>query len=755
MKTGKRVPERLQKAIIMSFFLTLAASSAECTNGKDNSKKKVSSADVAKIESIPPRKLNGLGKEKSPYLLQHADNPVNWLPWGEEAFARAKKEDKPVFLSIGYSTCHWCHVMAHESFEDEKVAAQLNDSFISIKVDREERPDIDHIYMTVCQLMTGSGGWPLTIVMTPDKKPFYAATYIPRESRFGRVGMLSLLPAITSKWEFERKELLGSSDRVLSALKKASGTSSGETPGEEALHLGFNQLARRFDHENAGFGRGNKFPTPHQIVFLLRYWKRTGNEGALEMATRTLGAMRRGGIYDHVGYGFHRYSTDSKWLVPHFEKMLYDQALLLWAYVEAFQATKKPLYKKTAREIAEYVLRDMTSSDGAFFSAEDADSEGEEGRFYLWTAAEIEQLLDEETSALFIARFGVEQKGNFRDEGSKKHPGRNILHENVSLDETSARFGLSVDEVEVRLDRARKTLLDARGKRVRPLLDDKVLTDWNGLMIGAMAMAGRALDEPKYIEAAQKAVSFIQNKLRLDNGRLLHRFRDGESGLPAHLDDYAFYTFGLIELYEATFEVRHMKEAIRLAGVMNDLFADKKGGGFFLSASDSETILVRPKELYDGAIPSGASLAFYNLARLSRITGESRFEEEAASIASAFGGDVGEAASSHTSFLAALDFAIGPSVEIVIAGEKESPDTKEMIKSLKSVYAPNKVVLFRSTKNASKLASIAPFTAGQSMLNGRATAYVCVKQSCSFPTGDIEKMLSHLTKKLDPGEIEK
>ena len=370
--------------------------------------------------------INRLASEKSPYLLQHATNPVDWFPWGDEAFEKARKEDKPIFLSIGYSTCHWCHVMEHESFEDDQVAALLNKSFVSIKVDREERPDIDHIYMTVCQLLTGSGGWPLTIIMTPDKEPFFAATYIPKTAHFSRPGMLSLIPAVADAWKNKRAQLLESSSKIVKALEDLSKVSSSDEPGEKALHLGFSQLAERFDHDFGGFGKGMKFPTPHQLVFLLRYWNKTGQEGALEMAEKTLTAMRKGGIFDHVGFGFHRYSTDRHWLVPHFEKMLYDQALLLYAYTEAFQATKNPFYKKTALQIGEYVLRDMTSPEGGFYSAEDADSEGEEGKFYFFTASKIRDLLDKKTADLALLWFGVQSAGNFEDEASGRLTGQNF-----------------------------------------------------------------------------------------------------------------------------------------------------------------------------------------------------------------------------------------------------------------------------------------------------------------------------------------
>ncbi len=720
-----------------------------CATGQEERELETSVQSLKAGGSLADRTSNRLGGEKSPYLLQHAANPVNWFPWGEEAFEKAKREEKPIFLSIGYSTCHWCHVMERESFEDEEVAALLNKFFISIKVDREERPDIDHIYMTVCQLMTGSGGWPLTIIMTPDKKPFFAATYIPKESRFGRKGMLSLAPMIAEAWRSRRNELIDSAGRIFSALEDASRKPEGDEPGEEALHLGFNELARRFDHVNAGFGRGMKFPTPHQLIFLLRFWHRTGSEGALEMVEKTLQAMRRGGIYDHVGFGFHRYSTDPEWLVPHFEKMLYDQALLLWAYAEAFEATKNPLYEKTAREIAEYVLRDMTSPNGAFYSAEDADSEGVEGKFYVWTASQIRATLDEDSAALVASRFGITEDGNFQEEGTGIRSGRNILHEKQSLDEVARNTGLPVSEIESRLETARLSLLKARGRRLRPLLDDKVLTDWNGLMIGALSIAGRVLDEPKFIDAAMKAADFIHLNVVDSDGRLLHRFRDGEAGLSAHLDDYAFLVFGLIELYEATFETHRLSEAIRLTSNMIDSFSDSEGGGFFLSAQNNEELLIRPKDNYDGAIPSGNSVAFYNLTRLSRITGDSKTEALGAVAARSFSHEVANQASAHSLFLTALDFALGPSVEIVVSGRPGADDTGTLLEAIRKTYAPNKVVLLRPEGDVKGISALAPYVADQVMRNGKAAAYVCVKQSCSFPTTNAETMLSHVRKRLE------
>ncbi|HKQ19237.1 MAG TPA: thioredoxin domain-containing protein, partial [Candidatus Eisenbacteria bacterium] len=446
---------------------------------------------------VAPSKPNRLAGQKSPYLLQHALNPVDWHPWGDEAFQKAAAEDKPIFLSIGYSTCHWCHVMERESFENASIASYLNEHFIAVKVDREERPDVDHIYMTVCQALTGSGGWPLTVVLTPDRRPFFAGTYFPPETRFGRPGLLELLHQLVSAWEDQRGRVDESAAKIVEAIQPEFAGLPGERPGEEILTTAFEHLLQRFDEEHAGFGAAPKFPTPHQLTFLLRYWKRTGDGRALEMVNRTLRAMRRGGLYDQVGFGFHRYSTDREWLVPHFEKMLYDQALLLFAYAEAYQATRDPLFGSVAREIATYVHRDLTSPEGAFLSAEDADSEGEEGKFYVWTEAEIREVLGDEDAALFGRVFGVEAKGNWIDHAIGRMPGTNILHLWADPAALEREFGEEPAALGRRLEEARLKLFEVRGRRPRPYKDDKVLTAWNGLMIAALARASAALEEPR------------------------------------------------------------------------------------------------------------------------------------------------------------------------------------------------------------------------------------------------------------------
>jgi len=688
---------------------------------------------------------NRLINETSPYLRQHAHNPVDWYPWDPEAFKKAQRENKPIFLSIGYSTCHWCHVMAHESFEHPEVARLMNEVFVSIKVDREERPDIDNVYMSSCQMMTGGGGWPLSIIMTPDKKPFFAATYIPREGRFGLIGMMELIPRIRELWTTQQGEALTLSHRIATALQQTSQNTPGEELGEPILELTYEQLVQRLDEQNAGFGSAPKFPTPHNLLFLLRYWKRNGNARALEMVEKTLQAMQYGGIYDHVGFGFHRYSTDSQWLVPHFEKMLYDQAMLAMAYTESYQATGKEDYGKTAREIFTYVLRDMRAPEGGFYSAEDADSEGKEGKFYLWTQEEVRQALGNEDANFVAQVFNIEEDGNFTKEATGKKSGTNILHLRKPLEEIASDLNLSPHDLQARLKLARKKLFVYREKRIHPMKDDKILTDWNGLMIAALAKGAQAFDEAQYAEAARHAADFILGNMRKTNGRLLHRYRAGQAGIEANLDDYAFFVWGLIELYEAVFDLRYLRIALELTNDMLKHFWDEDGDGFYLTPDDGESLFVRNKEIYDGAIPSGNSVAMLNLLRLGRITANSDLEEKAAKIGRAFSGKVKQLPSAHTQLMVALDFAIGPCYEVVIAGNTEAGDTKAMVNALRTRFLPNKVMLLNPSEQKSpEIVKLAEFTRNQSRVGNKATAYVCLNYTCKLPTTDINKMLEFL-----------
>ncbi len=680
---------------------------------------------------------NRLALEKSPYLLQHAHNPVDWYPWGDEAFAEAKRRDVPVMLSVGYATCHWCHVMEKECFEDQEVAALMNDSFVCIKVDREERPDIDQIYMTVAQMMTGRGGWPLNVLLTPDKRPFFVGTYIPKESRQGRLGMLDLVPRIYHSWRTKRQDLENNAEQITQALRQGA-TSAGEKElGQEALALCYEQMAGRFERTYGGFGGAPKFPTPHNLLFLLRWWSRSREAEPPEMVEKTLQQMRLGGLFDQVGYGFHRYSTDSRWLLPHFEKMLYDQAMLMMAYAEAHQATGKAEYASVAREIGTYVLRDLTSPEGGFYSAEDADSEGEEGKFYVWNEKELREILPEGEADWVMGVFGAEAEGNFHDEATHEKAGVNILHLRKPLTEEEAR----------RWEPLRQSLFAVRERRIRPLLDDKVLTDWNGLMIAAFAKAARALGDPGFTQAARSAEAFVMDRLRRPDGRLWHRWRGGDAGLEAHIDDYAFMAWGLLELYEATFDTDYLSKALELQDMQDRHFWDDAAGGYWFTADDAEALLTRPKEVYDGAVPSGNSVAMLNLLRLARITGDPEREKRAAGVNRAFHNQVHQAVSAFSMMLCAVDFAVGPSCEVVIAGKPGASDTQELMESLFSVYQPRKVVLLRATdREDSDLGKVAPFAARMGEQDGKAAAYVCRDQACEQPTSDPASMRELLDK---------
>ena len=698
----------------------------------------LSQRELKKLAPSGGDEYNRLVFEKSPYLLQHAKNPVDWYPWGNAAFEKASQEDKSIFLSIGYSTCHWCHVMEHESFEDPAVAKLMNQVFVSIKVDREERPDIDNIYMTVCQMMTGGGGWPLTIIMTPDKKPFFAGTYIPKDDRYGRMGMMTLIPKIREIWRAGRQQVLNTAQEIVAELQNLKISSPGDELDKSILEKAYAELGSRFDERYAGFGNAPKFPSPHNLLFLLRYWYRTGEEHALEMVEKTLQAMRRGGIYDHVGFGFHRYSTDQQWLLPHFEKMLYDQALLAMSYTEAYQATKKPEYAQTAREIFTYVLRDMTDQEGGFYSAEDADSEAEEGKFYVWTTDEIRQVLGGEQAGLVIKVFNLSDGGNFREQGTVELSGTNILHLQRPLSDSAAEIGMTADELHQGLESARQKLFEVREQRIHPYKDDKILTDWNGLMIAALAKAAQALNEPDYANAAMRAADFILRDMRSPDGRLFHRYRDGEAGISAHVDDYAFLIWGLLELYEATFKIRYLEFALDFTKDLLTYFWDEETGGLFFSAEDAEDMIVRQKEIYDGAIPSGNSVAALNLLRLSRMTARSEFEDKAWQITKTFADNVRQIPMAHTQLLSALDFGFGPSLEVVIAGKSSSRDTQAMVDAVRRQFSPNKVLLFVPGETLSPdITEIAEFTRYQTSIDGKATAYVCRDYVCSAPTTDI------------------
>jgi len=687
------------------------------------------------------KKTNRLIKEKSPYLLQHAYNPVDWYSWSDEAFNKARQGDKPVFLSIGYSTCHWCHVMEKESFEDEEVAKLMNDTVISIKVDREERPDIDGIYMSVCQMMTGSGGWPLTIIMTPDKKPFFAGTYFPKESRYGRTGMKDLILQVKQLWKTKREELLKSSEKISSALMSSSSFTDGNPLNEDVFKTAYKEFEERFDEEFGGFGNAPKFPTPHNLMFLLRYWKRYGNVKALEMVEKTLIEMRKGGIYDHIGFGFCRYSTDREWLVPHFEKMLYDQALLVMAYSEAYQSTKKNFYKETAEEILTYIMRDMTSDEGGFYSAEDADSEGEEGKFYLWTTDEIKEILGND-SEIFIKFFNVEKEGNLPDGEAglidsvhNTRSDKNILHIKKGLSEFAVENDIDEKEFKKMLENGRQKLFEVREKRIHPYKDDKILTDWNGLMISAFSKAAQVFGKNIYSDYAVKAADFILLKMFDAGGRLLHRFRESDAAIFANVDDYVFFTAALLDLYETTFEVKYLKQALRLNDDLIEHFWDEERGGFFFTPGYGEKLITRQKEIYDGAIPSGNSVAMLNLLRIARITMNNSFEEKADKINRVFSKQIGKYPAGFTQFLVGLDFAIGPSYEIILTGEKNTKEAGLFLSIIEDRFIPNKIILFISSAE-DPINKIIPYLINYEVQEEKITVYVCENYTCNLPVSD-------------------
>lgn len=685
------------------------------------------------------RKPNRLIKEKSPYLLQHAYNPVDWYPWSQEAFEKAKAENKPVFVSIGYSTCHWCHVMEKECFDDDQVAQLMNQTFVSIKVDREERPDLDAAYMAVCQSMGRNCGWPLNVIMSPDKNPFFVASYIPKDNRYGTVGMLSLVPQIGEIWRTRKAEM-----ELIGKELKEQIAAKVETEPEIQLDKGtlddaYEQLFLRFDQENGGFGRAPKFPSPHNLLFLLRYANQTNEKTASLMVEKTLRAMRLGGIFDQVGLGFHRYSTDGQWLVPHFEKMLYDQALLTLAYLEAYRALGAPKFMVTAKETLEYVLRDLASPEGGFYSAEDADSEGEEGKFYLWTLDEVKQVTGEDAD-LTIKFFGVKAEGNYFEPPNGK-TGKNILHLAMPLEQVAAESDLTMDQLIGKLGKITKKLFQAREKRVHPAKDDKILVDWNGLMIAALARASQVLGNSKYLQSATGAADFFLKEMKTSDGKLYHRYTKGERAVRGFLDDYAYLVFGLLELYEADFDNRFLLEAKELTKIMIEQFWDEKNGGFFFTSKNEDDSVPRLKQTYDGAVPSGNSVALLNLLRLAWLTWEPSFEAYANKLLKTFSEEIKMQPLGHTFMLVGLEFALGPTFNVVLVGDQSEKGTFEFLEALRKNYLSNlTVTMWTPEKTKSNPTLI------YEKIDGKATAYICRDQTCMPPTNDAKKMLELLGK---------
>ena len=679
------------------------------------------------------KSANLLGSEASPYLLKHAANPVNWRPWGKEAFSQARAEDKPVFLSIGYLTCHWCNVMEEESFSDPEVAALINDVFIPVKVDREERPDIDQIYMQACQLLSPACGWPLTLFLTQEGRPFYAGTYIPKESRFGRIGLLALIPRVKELWAHEREPLLKSAESINAAIISSTIRVPGRDMDAAQLDAAFKVYQEAFDSEYGGFGTSTKFPKPLNLLFLLRYWHRTGSAESLAMVEKTLHAMRRGGIYDHLGYGFHRYATDRMWRLPHFEKMLYDQALLVLIYLETYQATGRTEYADTAKEILYYVLHNMTAKEGSFYSAESADSEGEEGKFYLWTAADIGQILTRHEADLAGSIYHIMADGNYTDPVTGRKTGLNILY--------ADRDVRSMPDMET----IRRKMLAARNTRPRPELDDKVLADWNGLMIAAFARAAQVFDLPEYGAAAKNGARFILHTMRTPDGKLLHRWRKGRPGLTATAADYSFLIWGLLELYGWDFNAEWLQQALDLNTVLLESYWDKEMGGFFLTPPDETSILPRLKESHDTAVPSSNGVAMYNLLQLSRLTGNHTFAEKAAKINALLSSDAGNYPLAFPMFLGAMHLVLAPSQEIAIVGRRDAPDTAKMIRALRQGYFPAAVVLFKQADELHPpVTRYAEFLEYMVAKDNKATAYVCTDFRCTAPTTDPAEMIDKI-----------
>jgi uncharacterized protein YyaL (SSP411 family) len=672
-----------------------------------------------------PGFTNKLINETSPYLLQHAHNPVDWYPWGAEAFERARAEDKPVLLSIGYSACHWCHVMAHESFEDEATARVMNDNFVNIKVDMEERPDVDQIYMTFVQLTTGRGGWPMTVFLTPEKLPFFGGTYFPPTPRYGMPSFQQLLMSIAEAYRDRRDEILHSANDILGELRRATipdASSTGFSP--DVLDAAFESFSRSFDATNGGFGGAPKFPPSMSMEFLLRYGKRTGNKRALEMVEKTAREMADGGIYDHLGGGFHRYSVDAVWLVPHFEKMLYDNAQLIRIYLHLYQITKDDFYKRIAFETLEYVRREMFDSRGGFYSTQDADSEGEEGKFFVWTPEEVEPILGESDAQVFSFFYDVSGDGNFE--------GKNILNVRFTIDAAAKALKIDAAEIHKILERSREKLFAEREKRVKPHRDEKVLTAWNGLMLAAFAEAAAILRDDAYLEIARQNADFLLINLQRD-GRLLRTWKDGEAKLDAYIEDYANLADGLLELYQAGGDSKYLLEVRRLVDIMIDEFWDKENGGFYFTSHDHESMIIRNKDFTDNATPSGNSVAADVLLKLSKITGEGSYERYATKVLAVSAKQARRYPQGFGRALSGMEFAVSPIKEIVIFAD----DDGDLLSAIYDEYLPNKVVVSGETDGQK---TKIPLLEGRSAIDGQPTVHVCENMICQRPVTDVAEL---------------
>ena len=679
---------------------------------------------------------NKLIDETSPYLLQHAHNPVDWYPWGSEALERSRNEDKPILLSIGYSACHWCHVMEHESFENSDIARLMNENFVCIKVDREERPDLDSIYMNAVQMMTGHGGWPMTMFLTPELKPFYGGTYYPPEDRRGMVGFPRVLRAIADSYQNKREDILSSAEAITAELKKSDRfTASNEMLTTEVLNSAFSALSGNFDQANGGFGGAPKFPPSMTLMFLLRHHKRTHSPQALTMVETTLQKMAGGGMYDHLGGAFARYSVDARWLVPHFEKMLYDNALLTRIYLYAYQQTKNPVYRRVAEETLEYIIRDMTDRSGGFYSSEDADSEGEEGKFYVWTRAEVVDILGEQDGEVFCEFFDVTQEGNFEH-------GHSILNTPRSLEEFAGEKGRGIDEVSRIVHTGKRKLFNSRERRVRPGRDDKSLAAWNGLMLTAFAEAANILGRDDYRQVAVRNAEFLTTQLMRD-GRLLRTYKAGQAKLNGYLEDYAYVIEGLLAVYEATFELKFFTQARELADTMIAQFWDEQDGGFYFTSSDHEELITRTKDYFDNATPSGNSVAAAVLLKLGLLTQEPDYTRRAVTVLRTMRPAMSRYPSAFGYMLSALDFYLSEPKEIAIVGTLDSHEVRSFVEEIYSRYIPNKIVA-ASEPNDEHAASAITLLAGRSAIHGQATAYVCRNYTCLEPATTVEELAARL-----------
>ena len=666
-------------------------------------------------------KPNRLINEKSPYLLQHAYNPVDWYPWNNEAFEKAEKENKLILLSIGYSTCHWCHVMAYGAFSDERTANCLNEHFVSIKVDKEERPDLDEIYMLSCQLLSGECGWPLNTILTPDKKPVFAGTYFPAKETFERTSFLKILEKINDVWINDKSKVFEISDLISDKIREVQNITIKENISKDTLQKAFNIFSREFDSKYGGFGSAPKFPSPHNLSFLLRWYKTSGDKKALDIVEKTLTAMFLGGIFDHIGGGFHRYSTDKKWMIPHFEKMLYDQALIATAYIEAFQITGNELYAYVAKRTLDFVLRELTSPDGGFYSGVDADIEGEEGKFYVWSKEDILKILGFDAE-LFCEFYGITKTGNFE-------PDKNVLHIPLPQEEFTRKFSLNKDEFYQKISNSITKLYEIRSQRPNPHIDDKIITSWNGLMIKALALAGKIFEEDKYNLAAIKAGEFILEHLADTEGKLSRSYRNGRSNIPGFIEDYAFFIYGLLELYQATFDTIYLKLSLNFADKMIDDFYDDKDGGFFLTSYNAETSIARVKDATDEAMPSGNSIAALILLELSDISENENYAELAQEVFTTFGFEANQSPTEYSQFLTALIYSLGKHRTFLIAENPNDKDTDKIIKSLNQRLFTDSIVLYKRSDNP-EIQQIYTSAKNKNALDQKTEIYICEKTTC-------------------------